>query len=178
MMISYSSLGATCEFRQINQSITCALTPSLFSSWCDHEDAADVNATEDYSFIDDHSADEEEGPEIAFDEDDFQEISTGRTAMTSINISKDCLWHHLNGNTFLRPIVIDNGIFHSISSNTDEVTDDLKIKHRVECWCLAAIGASCTSPRVLEGSMVFISRGLTWEKGEAKRILKNIWTCL
>jgi len=39
-------------------------------------DAADGNATVDYNFIDDHSADEEEGPEIAFEEDDFQEIST------------------------------------------------------------------------------------------------------
>ena len=45
--------------------------------WVD-EDAADGNATVDYNFIDDHSADEEEGPEIAFEEDDFQEISTGR----------------------------------------------------------------------------------------------------
>ena len=47
-------------------------------------DAVDVNATEDYNFVDDHSADEEEGPEIVFDEDDFQEISTGRKTIGSV----------------------------------------------------------------------------------------------
>ena len=40
-------------------------------------DAADANVTEDYSVFDDSAADEEEGPEIAIDDDDFQEISTG-----------------------------------------------------------------------------------------------------
>jgi len=69
--------------RWLNVELEFNSTWLLLSEVTFNSDTADVNTTEDYSFVDDHSADEEEGPEIVFNEDDFQEISTAEDHRTA-----------------------------------------------------------------------------------------------